>query len=162
MPQLISVAVFQVLVVILLSGSVIKTRISGDSVVLEVTSVQLVTANAGNNAQLTYSFSSQLPPQTGLREPAQSPQPIYACLQRLPNRPQFDCSEVTWNKPASGLFIKGRMTADGHPLYGIEQTNITEDARRLLLPAATERRLCAEITIDKSGQAILRRLFTRD
>jgi uncharacterized membrane-anchored protein len=66
---------------------------------------------------------------------------------------------VTWNKPDTGLFIKGRMTPAGQLQYGIEQLTVPEDLKQFFRQAIASDRLFVEITIDKSGRAVLRRFL---
>ncbi|MFN5623832.1 MAG: hypothetical protein ACK5DM_07790 [Planctomyces sp.] len=59
-------------------------------------------------------------------------------------------------------FINGRTTRYAFPQSGIEQMTVPEDTKQVFQQAVAEDRLCVEITIDHSGQAVLRRLLIHE
>ncbi|MCE2795572.1 MAG: GDYXXLXY domain-containing protein [Planctomyces sp.] len=159
---IIAIAVFETIGVILLLSGVVGTRIRGKSVVMKVTCLNPDRFTDGNKVLLTYPFSSPVPSDLGPPDSAQSQQEIYVRLQRPPGSPHHQCAEITPKKPASGLFLKGRTTRDGFPQFGIEEVTVPEDTKQVFQQAVAEDRLCVEITIDHSGQAVLRRLLIHE
>ncbi|MFN5742167.1 MAG: GDYXXLXY domain-containing protein [Planctomyces sp.] len=159
---IIAIAVFDTIGVILLLSGVVGTRIRGKSVVMKVTCLNPDRFTDGNKVLLTYPFSSPVPSDLGPPDSAQSQQEIYVRLQRPPGSPHHQCAEITPKKPASGLFLKGRTTRDGFPQFGIEEVTVPEDTKQVFQQAVAEDRLCVEITIDHSGQAVLRRLLIHE
>ncbi len=159
LPLIIVFAVLQATLVFLLPGSIRGTRIRGDSVVLKATCRHPEQIAGGDEVLLTYSFSSQTPSDTGLADPAQPHQDIYVRLQQNPNTPHHHCAAVTWNKPDTGRFIKGRVTPAGQLQCGIEQLTVPEDLKQFFRQAVASDRLYVEVTIDKSGRTVLRRFL---
>jgi uncharacterized membrane-anchored protein len=159
LPLIIVFAVLQATLAFLLPRNTRGTQIRGDSVVLKATCRHPEQIAGGDEVLLTYSFSSQTPSDTGLADPAQPHQDIYVRLQQNPNAPHHHCAAVTWNKPDTGRFIKGRMTPAGQLQCGIEQLTVPEDLKQIFRQAVASDRLSVEITIDKSGRAVLRRFL---
>jgi uncharacterized membrane-anchored protein len=83
---------------------------------------------------------------------------VYVPLVPDSNGVHMRAGKVTMEKPAAGLFLKGRMKRYGSLEFGIEAYYVQEGSGLRYEQAIRDRQLTAELAVTSSGQAALKGL----
>lgn len=159
---LIAAVLFQLLLLISMVARNYSTIISGQTVMLKVVPVDPRDLFRGDYVILSYDFSTELPPDTSSDDPAIIERDIYIPLVPADDGQHHRSDGARWTRPESGLFLKGRITADRRHEFGIGQFFVQEGKGRIYEDAVRRWQLTAEVTIDPAGNGVLRRLLVND
>ncbi len=126
--------------------------IGAQRVLLQVQPVDPRDLFRGDYVTLGYSIS-QTP--NGRYQPGQ---PVYVTLVAEPGGRHYRAGEFLNEPPASGLFIRGTAQGHGRATYGIESYYVQEGTGHDYENAVRNRRLWAEVALDRDGNPKLRGL----
>jgi uncharacterized membrane-anchored protein len=126
--------------------------VGAQTVLLQVVPVDPRDLLRGDYVTLGYAFS-RTPP--GKYQPGQA---VFATLVPDNDGRHYRAGEFLYTSPTSGIFIRGTEEAHGRATYGIESYYVEEGKGHDYERAVGERRLWAEVAIERGGNAVLRRL----
>lgn len=154
--------IFQIAVLITMIVKPATTIISGDTLLLRVVPVDPRDLFRGDYVILSYEFS-RIPPTgvSGLAATAteQQGQIVYVTLVPEADGRHWRADQFSSEPPASGKFLRGRITTWGRVEYGIESFFVQEGTGLQYEEAARSGTLSAEVAVDDSGQAVLKQLM---
>jgi uncharacterized membrane-anchored protein len=84
---------------------------------------------------------------------------IYVLLEPEADGKHWQSSGYQFDPPSAGKFIRGTVEGNGLVRFGIEQYFVQEGQGHDYENAVRERKLSAEVALDKNGSAQLRRLI---
>jgi uncharacterized membrane-anchored protein len=155
---------FQVVFLLAMMVQPLMTLATGDTFLLRVVPIDprdifrgdYVTLNYdisrpgwGNNQEANWANAERMPKQG---------QPIYALLEPEEDGKHWRYSRYQIEPPTEGKFIRGAVQGFGSVEYGIEQFFVQEGQGHDYEQAAREKKLSAEVVIDKNGAAQIKRL----
>jgi uncharacterized membrane-anchored protein len=161
---LIAGAIFQAIALLTMTVLPLTTLLTGEPVLLRVAPVDPRDMFRGDYVNLGYEISrptadgSANSAMTSSRLADLAGQTIYVTLQPGEDGKHWRSSGYQLERPTSGKFIRGTVMPGGMVRYGIESYYVQEGTGHDYEKAVVEHRLSAEVLIDSSGAAQLRRL----
>jgi uncharacterized membrane-anchored protein len=151
--------IFQLVVLITMIVKPATTIMSGDTLLLRVVPVDPRDLFRGDYVILNYEFS-RIPPAgvAGLATTEQQGQTIYVALEPDTDSRYWRAAQFSVEPPTSGKFLRGQITTWGRVEFGIESFFVQEGTGPQYEQAARNGTLSAEVAVDDSGQAVLKRL----
>ncbi|MFO0179212.1 MAG: GDYXXLXY domain-containing protein [Planctomyces sp.] len=159
-PVLVAAVVFQLLVLMSIVAGHYSDIARGQSVMLQVVPVDPRDMFRGDYVILSYEFSREVPPETPTYYVPQLGREIFIPLVPAADGRHYRSGGARWDRPLSGLFLKGWTTDSGQHEFGIGQFFVQEGQGHMYESAARRSQLTAEVSIDPEGKAILRKLIT--
>jgi uncharacterized membrane-anchored protein len=86
-------------------------------------------------------------------------QPIYVLLEPEADGKHWRSTSYQFEPPSEGKFIRGTVSGVGSIKFGIEQYFVEEGQGHDYEKAAREKKLSAEVALDKNGSAQIKRLI---
>ena len=126
--------------------------IGAETVLLHVEPVDPRDLSRGDYVTLGYAFSRT---PAGKYQPAQL---VYVTLVPEKDGRHYHVGQFLDEPPTSGIFIRGTAQGYGRATYGIESYYVQENKGHDYEKAVGERRLWAEVAIDKGGNPAIRGL----
>jgi uncharacterized membrane-anchored protein len=160
--MLIAAVSFQLLVLISMVAGSYRTIVRGETVMLKVIPVDPRDLFRGDYVILSYDFSTELPPNISPDDPTIIGRDIYIPLVLAEDGKHHHSAGARWTKPEFGLFLKGRINSGRRHEFGIGQFFVQEGQGRVYEDAVLRRQLSAEVTIDPSGNGVLRKLIVNN
>jgi uncharacterized membrane-anchored protein len=156
---LLGAAGFQLLVLVLMIATRASVLLSGETVLLRVVPVDPRDLLRGDYVILGYEFTRPAGGVTGLSSQAMGDggQTVYVPLVQDPDGIHWRSGQPTVSRPAGGKFLRGTWSG-GRIECGIESYYVQEGKGRQYEQALRERRLSAEVAVDREGHAVLRGL----
>jgi uncharacterized membrane-anchored protein len=146
-------AVLQLLVLVgMILGRTVP-YVGEKTVLLQVQPVDPRDLFRGDYVTLGYDIS-RIP--SGKYQPGQ---PVYVSLVPDPDGRHYHAGEFSVGPFTSGVFIRGTAQSYGRATYGIESYYVQEGTGRDYEDAVRNRRLWAEVALDRNGNPVLRRLI---
>jgi uncharacterized membrane-anchored protein len=143
---------FQVLVLVVMILGQTVPYVGARTVLLHVEPVDPRDLFRGDYVTLSYAITRT---PSGKYQPGQS---IYVRLDPDADGRHYHPGEFLLEPPASGVFIRGKAEAYGRATYGIESYYVQEGTGHDYENAARNRRLWAEVALDRHGNPALRGL----
>lgn len=133
--------------------------VTGQTILVRVVPVDPRDLFRGDYVILSYDFS-RVPHETpGIRmDDLPSLQPVYVTMVPDTDGRHWKADKFSAERPESGLYLKGRITGSWLAEYGIESFFVEEGKGLQYEGAVRNRKLSAEIAVDGSGKAALKRL----
>jgi uncharacterized membrane-anchored protein len=152
----------QVLVLLSMMAIPLKTRLTGETILVRVEPVDPRDLFRGDYVILSYEFS-RFPPQgiPGLSSNSAhdgSSETVYVTLEPEADQRHYRAVKYGTERPTSGKFIRGRVVGYNRLEYGIESYFVQEGTGLQYEEAVRNRKLSAEIVLDGSGNAVLKGL----
>jgi uncharacterized membrane-anchored protein len=157
-------AVLQVTVLLAMTASPLMTLMTGEPVLLRVAPVDPRDMFRGDYVNLGYEISrptadgSANSAMTWSRLGELAGQTIYVTLEPGEDGKHWRSAGYQLERPTSGKFIRGTVMPGGIVRYGIESYYVQEGTGHDYEKAVLDHKLSAEVLIDSSGTAQLRRL----
>ena len=134
-------------------------HLTGQTILVRVVPVDPRDLFRGDYVILGYDFSRVPHGTPGIRTDAlPSLQPVYVTLVPDADGKHWKAEKFSAERPQSGLYLQGKITGSWRAEYGIESFFVQEGKGRMYENAVRNRKLSAEIAVDDSGKAALKRL----
>lgn len=150
---IVAAAGFQVFILVAMIFGHTVPFLGASTVLLKVEPVDPRDLLSGDYVTLSYAFS-RLP-----GGKFQMGQEVYVTLVPEADGRHYRAGEFLHEQPESGVFIRGTAQGFGGATYGIESYYVQEGKGHDYENAVRERRLWAEVAIEKGGNALLRGLL---
>lgn len=157
-------AAFQVIVLLAMIVGRAVPLLTGQTILLKVMPVDPRDMFRGEYVTLSYEIS-RIPPQgiDGLKsktEPHNEWQGRTIYVSLVPNQsgPGWYADKYSIQKPASGIFIQGKVADWGRLEFGIESYFVQEGKGHYYEDALRSGKLFAEVSVTSTGQAVLKGL----
>lgn len=134
------------------------THLTGDTVLFRVIPVDPRDMFRGDYVILSYEFSRITPMGADLYAKESAGREIYVTLAEDSDGRHWSATSATFERPASGRFIKGKIVGPGNIEFGIESFFVQEGKGKEYEEARTARRLSAEVALTADGVARLKNL----
>lgn len=155
---LILTVVFQLLVL----GSMIAqsgwTHLTGDTVLFRVVPVDPRDMFRGDYVILRYEFSNISPEGRGLRDQTSAGREVFVSLTLDEDGRHWIATSASFDRPAGGRYLKGKVVGSGNIEFGIESFFVQEGKGKEYEDARNAHRLSAEVALTDDGEASLKRL----
>ena len=155
---LILAVVFQLLVL----GSMIVqsgwTHFTGDTVLFRVVPVDPRDMFRGDYVILRYEFSGLRPVGGTISDESSNGQEVFVVLALDADGRHWRGTSASFDRPAMGRFIKGKVVGPGRIEFGIESFFVQEGKGKEYEDARNAHRLSAEVALTEDGEASLKRL----
>ncbi|QDV88144.1 GDYXXLXY domain-containing protein [Planctomycetes bacterium TBK1r] len=150
---------FQVVVLLAMIATPLQTLVAGDTILLRVVPVDPRDLFRGDYVILNYEFS-RVPPQgiPGLQSTDGRGQTVYVTLVPEEDGKHWRADRFSLRPPTSGRFLRGQMTRSHRIEYGIESYFVQEGEGLSYERAVRSQKLSAEVALDRTGKAVLKRL----
>jgi uncharacterized membrane-anchored protein len=151
--------IFQLTVLVVMIVKPATTLVSGDTVLLRIVPVDPRDLFRGDYVILNYEFS-RVPPSgiPGLVTRDQPGQTVFVTLEPEGDGRHWRAGPFSLKPPASGKFLRGQIGSHSQIEFGIESFFVQEGTGLEYEEAAGRRQLSAEVAVDDSGHAVLKRL----
>jgi uncharacterized membrane-anchored protein len=152
---------FQVVVLLAMIGLKAFTLLTGETVLVQVMPLDPRDLFRGDYVILSYAFSRL--PDGGLRglpadERGRNGQAAYVRLNRDTNGRHWRAGQFSLDRPATGALLRGRLVGYHQIEYGIESYFVPEGQGRPYEQAVQQRKLWAQLAVDRHGKAVVKRL----
>ncbi|MCX7423723.1 MAG: GDYXXLXY domain-containing protein [Planctomycetia bacterium] len=134
------------------------TLMTGDTVLFRVIPVDPRDMFRGDYVILRYEFSNISPNGHDLYDSTQSGREIYVTLVADSDGRHWGATSATFERPASGRFMKGKVVGPGNIEFGIESFFVQEGKGKEYEEARTAHRLSAVVALTDQGAASLKEL----
>ena len=155
---LILAVVFQLMVL----GSMIArsgwTRLTGDTVLFKVNPVDPRDIFRGDYVVLRYAFSGMSPDGSSTWEVSMAGREVFVTLAQDSDGRHWSATSASFDRPATGRFIKGKVVGPGNIEFGIESFFVQQGKGKEYEEARNAHRLSAEVALTADGAASLKRL----
>jgi len=159
---LVSTVGFQILLLASLTVLRVSTLATGDTVLLRVIPVDPRSMFRGEYVILTYEFSRTpfsdiegLPDRDRMDWQGRT---VYVWLEPEEDGEHWRAERVSIRPPTAGLFLRGSIVGWSRLEFGIESYFVQEGEGRRYEEAILDRRLSAEVAVNRDGSAALRGL----
>jgi len=149
---LAAAVVFQLLILAAMILGRTVPYLDAQTVLLHVEPVDPRDMFRGDYVTLGYAISRNPGP------PLETGQSVYVTLVPETDGRHYRAGEFLTNPPGSGVFIRGTAQGYGRVTYGIESYYVQEGTGHDYEKAVLNRRLWAEVALDRQGNPALRRL----
>jgi len=146
---------FQLVFLLTLIVRPLVTLSTGQTILLRVVPVDPRDMFRGDFVALNYEINR---PGWGATK-SQEGKPIYVLLQPEEDGKHWRANGYQYDRPTEGTFIRGTVMGYGRIQFGIEQFFVEEGTGHDYEKAAREKKLSAEIALDKNGSAQIKRLL---
>jgi uncharacterized membrane-anchored protein len=134
------------------------TLIAGETILLRVIPVDPRDLFRGDYVILGYDFTTRRPLGDSQWNEAYKGRDIFVTLVPDADGKHWLGSTVSWERPSSGKFLKGKVGSDLRNEFNIGQFFVQEGKGKEYEDAVRSRRLSAEIAVTDEGAATLKRL----
>lgn len=135
-----------------------KTLLSGESILVHVVPVDPRDLFRGDYVILSYEMSRVPDGKFETDRYENNGKPIYVTLEKDEDKKHWKPTDYSDKEPTGKKFIRGTLNWR-QITYGIESYYLQEGTGKAYEEAVRSKKLSAEITIDESGQAYLKRLI---
>lgn len=135
--------------------------LTGDSVLLQVVPIDPRDMFRGDYFTLAYDFTRQAPnTNLGNRNGDQNSvgETVYVALIKNSDGKHWHSGNVTYDPPAGGKYLRGKIAANNRVECGTESFFVQEGRGKEYEAAATNHKLWAELSVTKTGEASVRGL----
>jgi uncharacterized membrane-anchored protein len=153
----LSAVIFQVVVLVAMIASKASVLMFGDTILLRVIPVDPRDLFRGDYVILGYDFSGGRPGSLSASQ-WEVGQTVYISLAEDPDGKHWHSLGIHAQRPTEGKFLRGKVNNLRRIECGIESYFVQEGKGRQYEDAVRQRRLSAEISVDREGQAVLRGL----
>jgi uncharacterized membrane-anchored protein len=147
--------IFQVFILVAMLLGRTVPFVGAQTVLLQVEPVDPRDLLRGDYVTLSYGINR---PPAGKYEDGR---PMYVTLVPESDGRRYRAGEFLSEPPASGVFIRGTVQSQGRATFGIESYYVQEGTGHDYERAVRDRRLWAEVALDRNGNAALRRLLVQ-
>ena len=150
---------FQLIVLIGMIVGPLTTLLTGDTILLRVVPVDPRDLFRGDYVILAYELS-RVPPQgiPGVQSSDDQGQTVYVSIVPEEDGKHWRASQFSLQKPSTGKFLRGQINGWNQIEFGIESYFVQEGEGLKYERAVRSQNLSAEVTIDRNGNAVLKRL----
>lgn len=155
---LLGTIAFQMLVLGSMTVQSLWTLTTGEIVLLRVIPVDPRDLFRGDYVILGYDFTMKRPEGESTWDESDVGREIFVTLVPEEDGKHWQGATVSWTRPPSGTFLRGRVGQDLRNEFGLEKFFLQEGKGKEYEQAVRDRRLSAEIAVTADGTAKLKRL----
>jgi uncharacterized membrane-anchored protein len=156
---LLGAMTLQLLVLSYMVYKPVRTLLTGDSFLVHVVPVDPRDLFRGDYVILSYEMSRAPDSLFGEDRYENYGKPVYVTLEKDEDGKHWKAANYSFEKPNDQKFIRGVFNNWRQITYGIESYYLQEGTGKAYEDAVRSKKLSAEITIDETGQAYLKRLI---
>ena len=134
------------------------THLTGDTVLFRVIPVDPRDMFRGDYVILRYEFSNISPAGGDIYAAESAGREIYVTLVADSDGRHWSANSATFERPASGRYMKGKVAGPGNVEFGIESYFVQEGKGKEYEEARTAHRLSAVVALTEDGEARLKDL----